>query len=1036
MFLLNKAPNPLLKKITHFLQKKKSQEYTKKIFSLINTVPTSELIPSFVFLSRWISENSDSQKRDSDYDQKKQTAIYMIGQISLKLPTVIHLTGFFESNMQTSKSHWLMRDFYIPLYKRIVQLRSYLKPFSLYSQLPSSFQTFPEEAPIFLTPTNNHSTHIYESRNYRNFYIELESNPSYRSAIQLYFKRMIINHASIESFKPLVCQRSSRSILTKAIIELLQDLNKNREATQEELIFAFSSVFLYIHAFVLSNEIDSQLLCDYLQTQTFISPFCALAMVNLIPSNLYLFNLLSPRELSVNLDHQTELKTSQYVMVDLSKSSNLNGFTAKMPLIMSNYFLSNNVTSTSADTYNKLDDNEFLSFIHLSSANLYNKMKVVLTVTRDRALGSVQVSSMGILLLRCIILSVQKTYLDCVDTHMFTESFINFIRTIFSMMTIVFSESLGMKFFDTGLINHDPRMVEFILRPIVKHMMVISLNINVNEHLLKFCFMAAKLENARKVSHAVVKRLSECGKIVVTPSIVKEIESTNDVFFLFEYAAHLETMNQVKTFGERLSLLRLKEKILQKLGVTASVTDKMTIVIDHVDPTVMFSSQPAGNSGHKKRQAMNISNDDSQVNSDVNYNRNIITSLEKINGHNATKELAKAIRQGIDDMPIVLYIFSMVHSFSNIEYASLITNKLKEMLSNNDYTEDGPTKFEIRPVDYAFPVALNIVGRLLIYSFEDQALDLLLSCERPLFEDQSPLHYIIHFLNRYRSLLRPEMKLVFDRVASSLPLSNKMYIHFTSHSITSSFSQEEVEIEKINFVRKIAVNLLDNDMVLIQDPEIINREYHSMFTHCLVFSHLSLSLSSLSDEEIARLLYLPISDLSHSWMRRKDSCLALAKLASSMNNEVAFAYFKLLVEKKNSQIAILCGRLFLLECRIDVYNEICRQCGCIVSKKFEKLDFFLKIILPSFVRLKGGEEAATSLIVGFLECLGSKEDDMEPPKELVDEVLDAIGLFFMKLDLEKFTKQILAVVQKVAPELMKQIMIIIQTPKDIDSYWN
>lgn len=1024
MFSLNKSPNPLLTRIFHFIQKTGTGEYSKKIYDLINVAPISELIPSFIFLSRWISENSDSQKEDVEYEQKKQAAIYMIGQISLKLPTVIQLSGFFESSVRSSKPHWLMKDFYQPLYKRVVKINSYLKPFSLYSQLPSSFQTYPEEAPIILSPKDDHSS-LYEPRNYQNFYIELESNPSYRAAIQLYFKRMILNHAPLESFKPLVCHRSSRSILTKSIIELLSELNHNRDATQEELMFSFSIIFLYIHAFALSNEIDSQSLCEYLQTQPYISPFCALAMVNLIPSNLYLFNLFAPRELSAHLDHKTEIKPSQYIMVDLSKSSNLDGFVSKIPMIMSNYFLSNYAPSTVMESCNQLDDNELLSFIHLSKANLYNKMKIVLRVTRDRLLGPVHVSSMGILLLHCIIFSVQKTYTDCVDTDMFTEWFIALIRTIFSMLSITFSESLGNKFYDVNIYQNDSRIINLILRPVAKHMMIITLNMRSNENLLKFCFMAAKSDVSRKSAHNIVKRLTECGRVVVIPSIVKELDETNDVFFILEYAASLETMYQVKTFSERLSLLRLKESLLSKLGVTATTIERMTIVIEHVDSSVMFQNTIFG---HKKRYS-----DEVQQGNDVNYNHNILTLFEKFNGHNAVKELNKILRQGVDDLSIILYLFSMSRYFQNNDFASLIVSKLKEMLANDSYTEDGPTKFELRPVDYALPVALNIVGRLLIYSFEDLALDLLISSERALREDQCPLHYIINFLRRYRSLIRPEMKAIFDKIVSTLQLSNKFYIRF---NLAASLTTEEAENEKIECIKKITYNLLDNDLVLIQDPNVINYEYRSLFTHCLVFSNISLSLSSLSDDEIARLLYLPICDLSHSWMKRKSACLALAKLASSMNNEVAFAYFKLLVEKKNSQIAILCGRLFLLECKIDVYNEICNQCSCIVNKNFEKLDFFMRMIMPSFIRLIGGEEAATALIKGFIECIGSKNDGLEAPKELVDDVLDAIGLFLLKLNMDKYTKQILLVVEKFAPNLMKPMMVIIEASKETDSIWN
>ena len=87
--------------------------------------------------------------------------------------------------------------------------------------------------------------------------------------------------------------------------------------------------------------------------------------------------------------------------------------------------------------------------------------------------------------------------------------------------------------------------------------------------------------------------------------------------------------------------------------------------------------------------------------------------------------------------------------------------------------------------------------------------------------------------------------------------------------------------------------------------------------------------------------------------------------------------------------------------------------------------------MPSFIRLIGGEEAATALIKGFIECIGSKNDGLEAPKELVDDVLDAIGLFLLKLNMDKYTKQILLVVEKFAPNLMKPMMVIIEASKEV-----
>ena len=558
-------------------------------------------------------------------------------------------------------------------------------------------------------------------------------------------------------------------------------------------------------------------------------------------------------------------------------------------------------------------------------------------------------------------------------------------------------------------------------------MMVVCLNTQVNEHLVKLCFMAAKSESSRKTAHVCIKRLTECGRVIVLPSIVNELELTNDVFFMLEYIDALPKMTHVKTFGEYRSLLGLREKIARRLGITVTMRDRLTVSIDHVDSSVMFSNpgnnlnsfnsgntSTTTNTSTNSRKRCSINSDEMD---DVMYNKMILTSLEKLNGHNCIKELNKLVKNDHDDLPFILYVFSMSRLFQNDDFAAIITSKLKQFLSRDKYSEEeGPTKFELRQVDYAFPVSFGIVGRLLVYEHYQTALDLMLSLEKVLIEDQSPLHYIINFLRRYRPLLMQDMIQIFDRIVISTPASDQLYVRFVSYS----------EEEKVCCIKKIAKNLIDNDMVLIQDPDVINREYHSLFTHALVLANLSLSLSKLSDDEIAHLLFLPVEDLAHSWLMRKNCCLALSKLASSMNNEVAFAYFRLVLEKKESQIAILCGRLFLLECRIDVYREICLNCRSLLLKKSDRLELFLNMIMPSFVRMNGGEVEAVALIEGFFECIGNDAVNGNLQKELVEEVMDAIG----------FERKIFDVVEKFAPKMLDDVKTIIETSKYAESYWN
>ena len=970
------SPNILLSLISDFLNNDESS--LEKINSLISNSPTSDLVPSFSFLSRWISErlplgpDGPNSSENSCHENNKhlnkirsmkkmQAALSMLGKISLKVPPVILLNGIYDLNWGMYHPHWQLFDFYTTINQRIHRLRSYLKPYSSYGH-------------IAMFPPTFHSANEFTDKNIYGLVVEMETDPSYQTALLYYFKRLILNYSPLCAFKPLIEHRNSRSILTKAIIELIQSLNEARDATHEQLVFGFSSIFLYIHAFTLSNEIDGQALCEFLQSRPYLSPFCLLAMINHIPVNLYLFNLLTPKELALSIEQPSELKPSQYNMVDLSNSKTLNLFVKKMPTILSNYFLSYNSLSYETDSNNRADDNEFLSFIHLSSSTLYIKMKAVLSIARERKLSPLHVSAMGILLLRCITFSLQRTLGDCAETKMFTKNFCSFVKTVFAILSIAFSDQLGSKFFDSN--QCQPRLADFTLRGAFSHLLPILLHHQNNCQLIPFCISVAKNEESKKSAYLMITKLLQTGHHTISTKILDSLSNTNDPIILLEYYDLIPSLVDVPTCEEYEKLNKFRESIENKLGITFKLLKNQIFLIESISKAQSDSGYP------------------------------LFTTLEKMNNHNAVKLAAKFIKTYPENIFTTLLIFSMSQFIQIPDFSSLILNNLKEMLANDKYTSDGQNKFEIRPVDYALPISLAFISRLLAIPLYNLAEDLLQHTVTALSNDSVPLHMICNLISKHRSLLTPNMCQIFDSAVSHFPCADELYI-----------SGDDIQKRIFN----ISKLLVERDMTLLQNPDTINREYQSPFMHALKFSQCSISFLGLRDDEIANALCSPMYDINKAWKNRSESSFVLAKLASEMDFSISYKFFVNIMEKSIKNISIEVGRMFLMNCKIDVFQSICQNCRSLIHQDQARLDFFLKMFMPCFTRLKGGENIATNLLCGLLDSI-----HYNSPREIKESVADSVCLIYLKLGLHNSQKIIMRSTNKLDQEIRNLIVAALQ----------
>jgi hypothetical protein len=286
-----------------------------------------------------------------------------------------------------TEPHWLPSDFYAPINERLARLRSYVDPLFMFMDfvpLETTLQTMTSDFAPFSDSM-----------------LEFEVDSTYEIECRKVFEYLILNQSPVENFRLFFHYLNAKSALTDAIIHLLSKLHDVRTASHEALAFGSSSLFLDVHAFSAANEIDGQELCESLQFRPFLCPFCMLLIVNHIPSNLFLFNLLTPHEMTWPVAHDAQIKSEQYVLVDLAAKKDLRTFLEKIPTIMKNCFLSA-LPPVPFEASASDNDDDFLSFVHLSGLTLYNRMKTVLIIVRERSVTCFHVCTMGIALLRCI----------------------------------------------------------------------------------------------------------------------------------------------------------------------------------------------------------------------------------------------------------------------------------------------------------------------------------------------------------------------------------------------------------------------------------------------------------------------------------------------------------------------------------------------------------------------------------------------------------------------------------------------------------
>ena len=380
------------------------------------------------------------------------------------------------------------------------------------------------------------------------FPIELETDPAYQLDCMNEFRYFILNRAPINRFKFLINNKNSKKLLTKSICTILYQLNHLTHASHEQLLFSFNSIFLYIQAFAISNDIDGEVFINYLTAEPFYSPFLILAIINHVTPNLYLYNYVIQSHFY-----------DGYIMVDLCDTKTLNNIISVIPQVFEKYV---SPTFVEHPEDMEIPGSLFDYFISIQTkpTGIYSKMKMVLGYCRSETLTPTHISFMGILLLRCTILSLQRTLIQCVDSHMFNNSFLRSLDCMLTVLAPTLHES--MRFYDPQ--DHQTRQYTFcsICR--------LKLPVYMQSHLAPYLLrMAIELSNDEKcfhISHILILRLLLCTDPFLSSKLCKAIKESKDIVVGLLFTNFFIKFDRSNTCQEAQTVLQMQKDIIKQFG--------------------------------------------------------------------------------------------------------------------------------------------------------------------------------------------------------------------------------------------------------------------------------------------------------------------------------------------------------------------------------------------------------------------------------------------------------------------------------------
>lgn len=943
----NKSSNSLLTVIMKLING--SYINIDRIQDLIEESTTVQLIPCFSFLSHWISSKKklndpnsldiSNEKSEIDYSTIRQSAIHILSRIIPKVPPVLLMIYSGDLSFGVNHPGWIFSELYQHIFERMNRLRSYAE--ILYRET---------NLMVPLSSIENNTNFILER--FPVLTLEFERSLTYQNSCKEHIKRMLMNRENVSKFRMFFKNRNIKLTLTLAIIELIHHFNTERNATHIQLLFSFSVIFLYIQSFSLSKDIDGQMICEFIKTRPFISPFCLLAIINHIPTCFYLFNLIVPNELL----EMTEVPTPQqainiigkyFKIVDLSNDNTLNSLIEKVPELLVSYFLNTGVDLVSE---NVNDMNLILNILNKGKSTFVDKMRSLLEYAIKRRIEDFVIASIPTQFLdRTINLFLRMVP----DQRSSNNDFIHFFRNDMSLVLPTLGEQTLSHYIDhIQKIPHDKlqKFLENILRIGILHGMHLIVKNRSNQSMISEMIKSIDVSNSVHVCiSCLISKILKSSKLLLSEKLQETLVQCNESHIIAEFIMAIDETSFVNNYHEYNKLMEFRRKLIGKIE-SGSMED-----CDSRIP-YLFSSFRRG-----KSKVSDI------VNNSLNQRGSFLNILDN------SAELA----------PLVVKLICSTNLINESRIATESVQYFKSIF--DDAGRETSFKGVTLSIPFSF-LALPAAQTLYVTLLRSRAFELsatLLESMKPLLiKDSLSISWILTFLSGQVELL-PETEII--------QIKNLV----KSFHDAGRFWPDESDL---------FYNIID-ELVALQMTYLIDSDclqYGSQYKQKQRYCIAAILLSGLSASELIDQLMKPIYGINRFWKNREKSARLVAYLAAHLPESISFLFFTGVMNRKRHEISILAARTFLVHAPLKVFLRVVNNTKEIIEGDIDKLILFMDIIMPTFTRLKGDEESAIKMLCGLLKTVND-----QTPIEIQEHVLDSVGWVYTMLGLEKYRPQLI-----------------------------
>lgn len=431
--------------------------------------------------------------------------------------------------------------------------------------------------------------------------------------------------------------------------------------------------------------------------------------------------------------------------------------------------------------------------------------------------------------------------------------------------------------------------------------------------------------------HHIVRKLSISAKPKLCKEMREAVCHSNDIIIILTYIDALSYAPNTRTIEQKNDIIKYRERLRSTL------------------PFIEFS-----NSRYSKEMVVI---ERYAYSEELSVKSKMLISL-------AEKFIAlinqnKTINEEISSDVLVLLIYSS--NLQTEKFAQSIVNIVKEYLSLSNTSKQNQLNMnDIRSCEYIIPVVQILLIRLIVYEHNMLLHDLFSVLKNFLIHDVLIIHWMAEFCSRFRPCFTKHIIRDFNEVAQKDNSSRYFFFPLDIAKLASGIYVSKIDFLQVDYQCK--------------------SEFISVYFHAFCFGQISLLLKYETPEEIA----YPVVEYVVSEYE-EDKKLELVKVIGLISLDIAFAFFTFLMQGKICNMLISAGRMFLAVCRLNVFEKIIENIEQLINYRTFYIDAFLKMILPSYYRIKGDSKLLYILIESLLKSV-KKNSNRNVQEILVDSL--------------------------------------------------